>query len=118
MQNQTPAPNARPKLTIMYFTKIALEQLKGKIPVILLILALLALPAAAVNAYSSGNLLSEVSRLYTRYDLTSPKALKASCSRFRTPEFFLLCGYSPLVYLPAAYLRGNYSGRSLCLRSG
>ena len=33
----------------MYFTKIALEQLKGKIPVILLILALLALPAAAVN---------------------------------------------------------------------
>ena len=73
MQNQTPAPNARPKLTIMYFTKIALEQLKGKIPVILLILALLALPAAAVNAYSSGNLLSEVSRLYTRYDLTSPE---------------------------------------------
>lgn len=73
MQNQNPAPNARPKLTIMYFTKIALEQLKGKIPVILLILALLALPAAAVNAYSSGNLLSEVSRLYTRYDLTSPE---------------------------------------------
>lgn len=77
MQNSTPAQQPRPKLTIMYFTKIALEQLKGKIPVILLVLALLALPAALVNAYSAGNMLSSVSRLLERYDLSSPESAQA-----------------------------------------
>lgn len=83
MQNQTnPQTNSqanpnsqtsKPKLTIRYFAKIALEQLKGKIPIILFILALLALPAAAINAYSSGNMLSSVSQLIGRYDLSSPE---------------------------------------------
>lgn len=89
MQNQTnPQTNAqanpqntpqapKPKLTIRYFAKTALEQLKGKIPIILLVLALLALPAAAVNAYSSANMLSSVSQLLNRYDFSSPEDMQS-----------------------------------------
>ena len=87
MQNQTNPQNAqaspqntpqapKPKLTIRYFAKTAMEQLKGKIPIILLVLALLALPAAAVNAYSSANMLSSVSQLLNRYDFSSPEDMQ------------------------------------------
>lgn len=114
MQNSTPAQQPRPKLTIMYFTKIALEQLKGKIPVILLVLALLALPAALVNAYSAGNMLSSVSRLLERYDLSSPGKRAGLPARFkRRPSCYGLCGHSPLVYLPASFLRRDNGGRSI-----